>query len=101
MPFGLTDKTIQQINDVFAQFTAIEQVIIYGSRAQGNYKNGSDIDLTIKGKDLTMQLIFVIEDKLDDLLLPYTFDLSLFEQINNPDLINHIHRVGEVFYHKN
>ena len=87
MSFGLADKTIQLINLVFSEYEDIEEVIIYGSRVKGSFKNGSDIDLTLKGKDLTLKTMFSIEDKLDDLLLPYTIDISIFSQINNSELI--------------
>jgi len=100
MKFGLKQTTIDAINTVFRSFPEIEQVIIYGSRAKGTYKNGSDIDLTFKGNNLNSKIINKIDNQLDDLLLPYTFDLSIFNQIKNPDLIAHIERVGIVFYEK-
>ena len=71
---------------------------MYGSRAKGNYKPGSDIDLTLKGKELNLKLLNKISLELDDLLLPYTFDLSIYHHIKQPDLIDHIVRVGKVFY---
>ena len=95
--FGLKEKHIEAINSCFAQFGNIEQVVVYGSRAKGNYRKGSDIDLTIVG-DLTYSEILKLENELDDLLLPYKIDLSLKHQISNPDLIAHIDRVGKVFY---
>ncbi len=98
MKFGLKELTIEQINNIFSQYPEVEKVILYGSRAKGNYKNGSDIDLTLKGKDLSLSIIHKIDNDLDDLLLPYTFDLSIFKHIDNPDLIDHIKRVGVVFY---
>ncbi len=100
MKFGLKQTTIDAINTVLRSFPEIEQVIIYGSRAKGTYKNGSDIDLTFKGNNLNSKIINKIDNQLDDLLLPYTFDLSIFNQIKNPDLIAHIERVGIVFYEK-
>ena len=66
----------------------------------GNYKPGSDIDITIKGENLNLDVINKIDLVLDDLLLPYTFDISIFTQINNPSLVDHINRVGIVFYKK-
>lgn len=98
MKFGLKEEIIEQINGVFSKYRQIEKVIIYGSRAKGNYRNGSDIDLTLKGSDLNLSVICQISLELDDLLLPYTFDLSVYKQISNPDLIRHIERVGIVFY---
>jgi predicted nucleotidyltransferase len=100
MKFGLKKNIIEQINGVFAKHCQVEQVIIYGSRAKGNYKVGSDIDLSLKGENLNLSLVHKIELEIDDLLLPYTFDISIFKQISNPDLIEHITRVGLLFYKK-
>ena len=100
MKFGLKDETIEHVHDVFSRFPQIEEVIIYGSRAKGTYRNGSDIDLTISWIGLNLEVINRLSLELDDLLLPYTFDLSIYQQISNPDLIEHIQRVGVVFYKK-
>lgn len=89
---------IDAINHVFAAYPAIEKAILYGSRAKGTYRPGSDIDLTIVGPSVTDQQMLEIETRLDDLLLPYTIDLSSFHAIHNPDLIDHINRVGVIFY---
>lgn len=97
--FGLKSKTIQMIGEVFAEHPQVERAIIYGSRAKGNYKNGSDIDLTLcGGADLTWDVLYKIIDELDDLLLPYTIDLSILANINDPDVVDHIRRVGVTFY---
>ncbi|MFQ5543922.1 MAG: nucleotidyltransferase domain-containing protein [Nitrospiria bacterium] len=98
MKFGLKEHTIEQINAVFSHYPEVEKVILYGSRAKGDFKNGSDIDLTLEGKNLSLSIVHKIGNDLDDLLLPYTFDLSIFNQIDNPDLIDHIKRIGIVFY---
>jgi uncharacterized protein len=95
--FGLRESIIEEINGVFAQYPEIEQAILCGSRAKGNYRNGSDIDLTLVG-DLTYNQLLRIENAIDDLLLVYTIDLSLYRQIDNPELLAHIQRVGQVFY---
>jgi len=97
---GLSAKTIGKINGVFSRYPSIEKAILYGSRAKGTFRNGSDIDLTLKGDDLTHRELSKIEIELDDLLLPYKIDLSLFRQIDNLNLIGHIERVGVVFYHR-
>ena len=98
MKFGLEKRVVQQINNIFAQYQQIEKVIIYGSRAKGNYKKGSDIDLCLTGEDLTLTLLHQVENAIDNLFLPYTFDISRFDRISNPDLIDHINRVGLIFY---
>lgn len=100
MRFGLTENTIEQINSVFIQHHEIEQVIVYGSRAKGNYKTGSDLDLTLCGTELNQRLLLQIMTELDDLLLPYSIDLSIYQQIDNPNLIQHIQRVGMIFYQR-
>jgi len=100
MRFGLEENVIERINAVFSFFPEIEQVVLYGSRAKGNYKIGSDIDLTLKGKELNLTLLNAVDTKIDDLLLPYLFDISIFDQISNPDLVNHIERVGKLIYEK-
>lgn len=99
--FGLKEATIQKISAVLARYPQVEKAVLYGSRAKGNYKTGSDIDLTLMGgDDLNMDVLYRIMDEIDDLLLPYTFDLSIFRQISDPDVIDHIRRVGKVFYEK-
>ncbi|WP_319410204.1 nucleotidyltransferase domain-containing protein [uncultured Desulfosarcina sp.] len=85
---------------MFEQHDKIEAVMLYGSRAKGNFKPGSDIDLTLKGKGLSLSLLNKISLELDDLLLPFTFDLSLYHHIKQPNLIDHIQRVGKVFHSK-
>jgi len=99
--YGLKEATIKRMCDVFAYVPQIEKAIIYGSRAKGNYKNGSDIDLTLQGdKDLTFDVLLKVMNDLDELLLPYTIDLSIFNDITDREVIEHIQRVGIVFYEK-
>ncbi len=99
--FGLKEATIQAIGAVLARYPQVEKAVLYGSRAKGNYRNGSDIDLTLCGDaDLTLDVLYRISNDLDDLLLPYTIDLSIFRQIRDQDLIEHIQRVGMTFYEK-
>ncbi len=96
--FGLKDTDINLINSVFRNYNCIIKAVIYGSRAKGNYRNGSDIDLTLIGEDINLTTLLKIENELDDLLLPYKIDLSVYNKIENIDLINHIKKVGIVFY---
>ena len=98
---GLSQTTLDKLNSVFRQHSAIDSVLIYGSRAKGTYRPGSDIDLTIKGSSLDFAEMMQIEDQIDDLYLPYTVDLSQYEQLTNTDLIAHIDRIGVVIYDKN
>jgi len=98
--FGLGESVIALIREVFQAHPEVEEVWLYGSRAKGNYKVGSDIDLTMKGDDVGLPLLSVISQELYDLPIPYTVDLSVFSNINNDALIEHIERAGTVFYCK-
>lgn len=101
MKYGLKETTILKICAVFAHYPQVDKAVLYGSRAKGNYKNGSDIDLTLcGGEDLTLDVLCKILHELDDLLLPYTIDLSIFRDMSDPDVVGHIQRVGVTFYKK-
>jgi uncharacterized protein len=100
MQYGLKDETIEKIRGIFANYEEIDEAILYGSRAKGNYRNGSDIDITLKGEKVNLKLLNKISLNIDDLYLPYTFDLSIYRYIKNSDLLNHIERVKKVFYKK-
>jgi predicted nucleotidyltransferase len=73
---------------------------LYGSRAKGNYKPGSDIDLSLHGAALSLQELWTINDELDELLLPYSIDLLIFDTLQHEKLKEHIERVGVVLYQK-
>jgi len=96
---GLEPLDIAHINAVFVLHTEVEQVILYGSRAKGNYKPYSDIDLTLVGEQLNLTIQQQIENELDDLLLPNNFDLSIYYHLYK-DLLQHVKRVGKLFYIK-
>ena len=98
MRFGLKEADIELIKNVFSNFPEVEKVVIYGSRAKGSYKPTSDIDLTLFGNKLNLTILQKIENDLDDLMLPYFFDISIFSQISNQDLVEHINRIGNLFF---
>ena len=100
MTFGLPDKTIEKMRAVFAKYRHVEKVIIYGSRAKGNYKNGSDIDLTMLGDSITDRDRRDIFFEVDNLPIPYMVDLSVFLKLNHTELEAHILRVGQIFYER-
>lgn len=97
---GLKPEILNRLNAVFSVYQEVEAVILYGSRAKGTYHAGSDIDITIKGKHITDSLVGRIEEDVDDLLLPYSFDISSWNRIDNADLRAHIKRVGVVIYQR-
>jgi len=101
MRFGLPEKAIEKMCTIFALHPEIDQVILYGSRTKGNFKPGSDIDLTLIGEKIDLNLLFRIDNEIDDLLLPWMIDLSIYSQIENKNLIDHINRIGQSFYQRN
>lgn len=100
MKIRLKEETIHFILSVFKQFPEIEEVIIYGSRANGNYRAGSDIDFTLKG-DLPNETIRSnIYQQLENLNTLYLFDVSVYKEIESESLLIYINRIGTVFYTK-
>jgi len=97
---GLSQTEIDKIRKTFARYPEIEKAILYGSRAKGTYKPASDIDLTLVGSSLDITVLQKIETDLDDLLLPYKIDLSIFHQISNKELTERIQRFGKLFFEK-
>lgn len=94
---GLDNIEITKIRAVFSRHPEVERAVLYGSRAMGRHKPHSDIDLSLIG-DISMDVQQQIEFELDDLLLPYKFDVSVFHKITNPEFTAHIDRVGMEFY---
>lgn len=97
--FGFKAGDLSVIIGVLAQFTSVKKAVIFGSRAKGNYKPGSDVDMAVwlEGDDITAQLSGMLNDET---MLPYKFDVINYNTINNKDLTEHINRVGIVFYQK-
>jgi type I restriction enzyme R subunit len=97
--YGLSTDDIDAIRSAFAEFPEIESVVLYGSRAKGNFRPGSDIDLTLHvAPDHSDRLLLRVMGRLDDLDLPYGFDVSIYHHIDNDSLKEHIQRVGIEFY---
>lgn len=98
MKYGLTENLIQSIQQVLETNAKVDQALLFGSRAKGNYREASDIDLALKGQDLTYEDVLSLGVKLDELNLPYKIDLLDYHKINEPALVEHIDRVGIEFY---
>ncbi|MEE2023240.1 type I restriction endonuclease subunit R, EcoR124 family [Alkalimonas mucilaginosa] len=96
---GLSPRTIDAIKTVLAQFPAVRSAVLYGSRAKGTYRPGSDIDLTLHTTANTPEnLLLQVISALDELDSPYSFDLSLYQHLDNAALKEHIQRVGIELY---
>ncbi len=98
--FGLKSSYIDLICHIFKNHLEVDKVILYGSRAMGNYKPYSDIDISLVGEKIDLSVQNKIENELDDLLLPYKFDVSVFNKIQNQELLDHITRVGVELFSK-
>lgn len=97
--FGIATKSYQMILDTLKEFSEIQKAGIYGSRALGNFKNGSDIDLVLFGTEITQQTILKLKVKLEqELPIPYFFDVIHYETISNDELKKHIDEFSKVFY---
>lgn len=98
-PFGISDKSYNLIITSFLKYPEVESVIVFGSRAKGNFKSGSDIDLAIKGEHCTEQTAFNLSVFLnEELPIPYHIDIVYYNDLDNKDLKEHIDRVGKLFY---
>lgn len=101
--FGLSARTLHRLREALRRFPQVHRAVVYGSRAKGNHKPGSDIDLAlyaVPGQTLGLNEVNLIAEAIEQLMLPYMVDLSAFDLIDNPALREHIERVGRVLYVK-
>ena len=96
--FGLPERTINELIQYFSNKPEIEKVLIFGSRAKGNYKNGSDIDFAIWTN--AHDKITSILGELEDLPTPYRFDIVDFKTLKHQGMIDSITKDGILFYEK-
>jgi len=96
--FGLPAATIDMIRRILAEVPTVQKAVIYGSRVKGNYKPGSDIDLTLYGDALDLDTLGRIATRLHESSIPQQVDLSVFDLLDHPGLREHIERVGQPFY---
>ena len=99
MKYGLTDRTLETFKLILREYPGIRQAILYGSRAKGNYRRGSDIDLSLKTDEaFTHADLLHVAGDFDDSDIPYFVDVSIYDKLSNPDLKTHIDRVGKILY---
>ncbi len=97
--FGLQHEDITAIIAVLAQYPSVQTALIFGSRAKGNYKQGSDVDIALKGAEMSDQTAAAVAYQLnEETIMPYRFDVLNYHTIVNPDLRAHIDRVGQQLY---
>ncbi|MBN1849209.1 MAG: nucleotidyltransferase domain-containing protein [Deltaproteobacteria bacterium] len=101
MNHSLQPREIEKIIIAAEGFPEIEEMILFGSRAKGKFKKASDIDLAIKGNEITESTVKRFSSRLnEEVPLPYFFDVIDYKSISNKDLVEHIDRVGNLIYKK-
>jgi len=95
--FGLESESLALIRHVFHGHPEVHEVKIFGSRAMGRFNNYSDVDLALWG-NLNECLIARIMGELDELPMPYTFDVKAYESIKHEPLKRHIDEFGKILY---
>lgn len=99
--FGLRKSDLEYIINTIKKFDEIEKAVIFGSRAMGNYKPGSDVDIAIYGENITFDTISSLNAMLDEQgPLPYFFDIVDYTHLNHVELKKHIDSVGKVIFQK-
>lgn len=91
---GLKLDEIKLINRIVFESQSVQDAVLFGSRAKGNYKKFSDIDICLTGENVPHGDIVRIINKLEDSSLPYTVDVICYSAISNSELKDHIKRVG-------
>lgn len=100
MKFGLPDRAIERLVEVLSQSESIERTVLFGSRAKGTYREGSDIDLCLSGANIDLSVLAGLEARIDDLDMPWIVDLVPEAMIDSKAGLDHIHRVGTVLYER-
>ncbi len=99
--FGLSEQDLKQIIEAAAALPEIRQLILFGSRAKGKFKPGSDVDLVIKCEEHGYEMALALSEELNENLpLPYFFDVLNFQDIDNTELLGHIERVGVTLFER-
>ncbi len=98
---GLSSSDLELITQAAARQPEIEQLVLFGSRAKGTYRKGSDVDLAVQGTQVTYTSITTLAEQLNEHLpLPYMFDVLDYNTLAEPALKEHIDRVGITLYQR-
>ncbi len=97
--FGFKNGDLEIIIKIIDSYKAVDKAVVFGSRAKGNYKQGSDVDLALftNDKNIAPKISFKLNEES---LMPYKFDVVDYNTLNHPEFIDHINRVGVVIYEK-
>jgi predicted nucleotidyltransferase len=100
MKYGIPDNALEKVVGAISRESRVEGIVLYGSRAKETFRVGSDIDLCLEATGLDSPALLRIENELDDLLLPWKIDIAIRDRIRDPDLLEHISRVGKTLYRR-
>lgn len=98
--YGLTDKSYKELLEILASIPEIEEALIYGSRARGDYWRASDVDLSIKGKDIVRRTLALLNDKLYESHIPQIFDTHIYSDIKSQTFKDNVDQDGKVIYRR-
>ncbi|BEP30305.1 nucleotidyltransferase domain-containing protein [Helicovermis profundi] len=99
--YGLLKRDLDYIIKSVSKYSEIEEVIIFGSRAMGNFKKASDIDLALKGDLVDRNILRRVNEDLNEVYpIPYFLDIINYQDISNEKLKTHIDDVGKSIWHK-
>lgn len=99
-PESVPEKVAERIRAVFVRHPSLTRAVLFGSRAKGNFREGSDIDLALEGENLGERELADLRRELDDEPIAHRVDLVLKKTITHRELLEHIERVGLRFYEK-
>ncbi|MCD4683842.1 MAG: nucleotidyltransferase domain-containing protein [Bacteroidales bacterium] len=98
MDLGISEEHISKLKNLFSKNPKIEEAIVFGSRAKGTNRPGSDIDIALKGKNIKLDDILNLSIAIDEFWIPNKVDLVIYDRINEPELKEHIKQVGIIIY---
>lgn len=98
--FGLTERDMQTLRDIINKYPEVQDIFIFGSRAKGNFTQGSDIDLAIMNEGVTDKVIAQLKSALEESTLPYFVDVTNYHTLQHAELKSHIDRVGMPLYQR-
>ena len=98
--YGLTERSYKELLEILSSIPEIEEVLIYGSRARGDFTQASDVDLSIKGKNVVRRTLAILNDRLYESHIPQIFDTHIYSGIKNQAFKNNVDQDGKIIYRK-
>lgn len=95
---GLSPFVLDNLRKTFARFPEIEKVMLFGSRATGSHRPGSDIDLAVFAPNLTEQAFSRLAGEVDELPIAFHMDVIHFDTLENSSLKEQIISQGKTIY---